>query len=266
MNPITAAGAFTNDAFVGAGYTVRLLLRSFAALPNLPRRWRFFLDQCFVCGVRALPVTIAVATIAGMILALQTGIELKRFGLVGSIGTVTAVSMCREMGPFITGVILAATVGSAMAAEVGTMTVSDEVTALEVMSVDPVDYLAMPRVIALTIMCPLLTALSDLLGIFGGSVIGSSNLGVSTTYYWRTVYEALLETDKMLPKDVFSGIFKAMVFGAAIASISVASGLRASGGALGVGLAVTRAVKNSVLMIILLGLILTWFFYYLRVS
>lgn len=265
-NPLTSTGAFVADALGAAGYTVRLMFGAFLAAVHLPRRMRFFLDQCFVCGVRALPVTVAVATIAGMILALQTGIELKRFGLVGSIGTVTAVSMCREMGPFITGVILAATVGSAMAAEIGTMTVSDEVTALEVMSVDPVDYLAMPRVVALTIMCPLLTALSDLLGIFGGSIIGSANLGVSTTYYWRTVYEALLETDHLLPKDIFAGIFKAMVFGASISSISVASGLHASGGALGVGLAVTRAVKHSVVMIILEGLIITWFFYYLQVG
>jgi phospholipid/cholesterol/gamma-HCH transport system permease protein len=266
MNPITAAGAFTHDKLTGAGFSVRLLLRAIAAGVHLPRRWRFFVDQCYIVGVRALPVTVAVATIAGMILAMQTGIELKRFGLVGSVGNVTALSMCREMSPFITGVILAATVGSAMAAELGTMTVSDEVTALEVMSIDPIDYLAMPRIFALTLMCPVLTALSDLLGSFGGAIVAASNLGVSPTYYWRSVYESLRDTTHFLPKDVFSGVFKALVFGATIATLSCAAGLRASGGALGVGFAVTQAVKNSVLMIIVEGLILTWFFYYLVIS
>ena len=259
-------GAAVRAQLAGAGFCVGLFLQVCLALPRVPRRLRFVLDSGFAAGVRALPVTLAVATIAGMILALQTGIELRRFGLSGSVGTITALSTCREMGPFITAVILAATVGSAMAAELGTMKVSDEVTALEVMSVDPVDYLVLPRVIALTVMCPLLTALSDLLGIFGGSVVAYSNLGITPASYWQSVHESLLAPDQLLPKDVFSGIFKAMVFGATIATISCAAGLRAAGGALGVGLAVTSAVKNSVLLIILEGLILTWFFYYLVIS
>ena len=263
MNIVMIAGEYTHERLTGAGYSVRLLLRSFAAVAHLPRRFRFFMDQCYVSGVRALPVAVAVSTIAGMILALQTGIELRRYGLVGSVGNITALSMCREMGPFITGVVLAATVGSAITAELGTMTVSEEVTALEVMSVDPIDYLVMPRVLALTLMCPLLTGLSDLLGIFGGSIVAAANLGVSPTYYWRTVLESLTDANHFLPKDVFTGVCKAMVFGATIAALACSSGLRATGGALGVGLAVTQAVKNSVLLIITEGLILTWFFYYL---
>jgi phospholipid/cholesterol/gamma-HCH transport system permease protein len=143
------------------------------------------------------------------------------------------------------------------------MTVSDEVAALEVMSVDPVDYLVLPRVVALAIMCPVVTVLSDLIGIYGGSVVAEFNLGVSPTLYWVSAKEALTSSGMLLPKEVYVGLLKAVIFGVAIATVSCAAGLRAAGGALGVGLAVQAAVRNSVILIIVLGFIVTWFFYFL---
>jgi len=264
MNVLAAIGKGLHVRVDGAGYVMDLLLRTFAAVGRLPRRLRFTLDMAFNAGVRALPVTIVVAAFAGAILAMQTGIELRRFGDTAVLGTITALSMCREMGPFITGVILAATVGSSMAAELGTMQVSDEVAALEVMSVDPVDYLVLPRVIALAVMCPTLTVLSNLVGIWGGSIIADHNLGVSPDLFWQSAEEALTASGMLLPKEIYVGLFKAFVFGIAIAVVSCAAGLRASGGALGVGLAVQIAVRNSVILIIVLGFIITWFFYFLR--
>ena len=151
-----------------------------------------------------------------------------------------------------------------MAAEVGTMKVSDEISALEVMSVDPVNYLVLPRVIALAVMCPTLTALSDLIGIFGGSIIAQQNLGVSQSRFWMSAQDALTSSAMLLPKEVYVGLLKALVFGIAIATVSCAAGLRATGGALGVGLAVQNAVRNSVILIIVLGFIITWFFYFLN--
>jgi phospholipid/cholesterol/gamma-HCH transport system permease protein len=263
INPFAHAGAILADHFSGAGFVVALLLRTMAVLNHLPRRLRFMLDAAYSAGVRALPVTMIVAAFAGAILALQTGIELRRFGNTAVLGTITSLSMCREMGPFITGVILAATVGSAMAAEIGTMKVSDEISALEVMSVDPVDYLVLPRVVALAVMCPLLTSLSDLIGILGGSIIAESNLGVSPTLFWQAAQDALTSSGTLLPKEVYVGLFKAFVYGATIATVSCAAGLRADGGALGVGLAVQAAVRNSVILIIVLGFVITWFFYFL---
>ena len=123
-------------------------------------------------------------------------------------------------------------------------------------------------VAALSIALPLtqtmtFTVMSDLLGIFGGSIVGSNKLGVSTTYYWITVQDALLDQENFLPKDVYTGLVKAVVFGCVIAVVSCATGLRASGGALGVGRAVQEAVKTSILLIIVLGYIITWFFYFL---
>ncbi len=263
MNPIETVGRIVGKRAEDAGFVVNLLLRTVTALPKLARRVRFTLDMAFNAGVRSLPVTLVVAAFAGAILAMQTGIELRRFGDTAVLGTITALSMCREMGPFITGVILAATVGSAMAAELGTMQVSDEVAALEVMSVDPVDYLVLPRVVALAVMCPTLTVLSNLIGIWGGSVIAEHNLGVSPDLYWISAREALTSSGTLLPKEVYVGLLKAFVFGVTIATVSCASGLRAGGGALGVGLAVQTAVRNSVILIIVLGFIVTWFFYFL---
>ena len=263
MNPFAAATRALGERVDGAGYVVDLLVRTGLLLPRLGRRTRFLLDNSFNAGVRALPVTMIVAAFAGAILAMQTGIELRRFGDTAVLGTITALSMCREMGPFITGVILAATVGSSIAAELGTMKVSDEVDALEVMSIDPVDYLVLPRVVALAIMCPVLTVLSNLVGVFGGSVIAEQNLGVSPDLYWISAWEALTSSGTLLPKEVYVGLLKAFVFGTAIAAVSCAAGLRARGGALGVGLAVQTAVRNSVILIIVLGFVVTWFFYFL---
>lgn len=263
MSWLRATGAAVHRRMVDAGFVVALFLHALRMLPRLPRRRRFLLDMAYNAGVRALPVTMIVAAFAGAILAMQTGIELRRFGDTSVLGTITALSMCREMGPFITGVILAATVGSAMAAEVGTMSVSDEVTALEVMSVDPVDYLVLPRIVAMAIMCPLLTALSDLVGIAGGSLVAQQNLGVSMHLFWNSAREALMSSGTLLPKEVYVGLFKALVFGTTVATVSCAAGLRATGGALGVGRAVTTAVRNSVILIIVFGFIVTWFFYFL---
>ncbi len=217
----------------------------------------------FITGVRPLPVTLFVAVFAGMILALQTGIELRATGTHTIIGNIVALSMAREMGPFITGTILAATVGSAMAAEIGTMNVSEEITALEVMSIDPVRYLVMPRVLALTVMCPILTLFSVAIGIVGGGFVARLHLDISFPFYLNSVIESLTSAGRGLPKDIYVGIFKGLVFGATIATVGCAAGLRADGGALGVGRAVQTAVRNSILLIIVFGYIITWFFFYL---
>lgn len=263
MNLAAGTIRFLAERTDSAGYVVNLLVRTALCLPRIPRRLRFLLDNCFNAGVRALPVTLVVAAFAGAILAMQTGIELRRFGNTNVLGTITALSMCREMGPFITAVILAATVGSSIAAEIGTMKVSEEIDALEVMSIDPVDYLVLPRVLALALMCPLLTVLSNLIGIYGGSIIAEQNLGVSPDLYWVGAIESLTSSGTLLPKEVYVGLLKSLIFGVAIATVSCAAGLKARGGALGVGLAVQTAVRNSVLLIIVLGFIITWFFYFL---
>ena len=259
--PFIQTGAFVRAHALGAGHTLDLLTRTLLQLPALPRKLRSTLDQMYVCGVKTLPVTLFVAFFAGLILSLQTGIELRRFGSEDLVGRVVAASMCREMGPFMTAIILAATVGSAMAAEVGTMNVSEEITALEVMSIDPARYIVLPRVVALTLMGPILTCFTNIVGILGGGVICDQMLGVSFSSYLSAVHESLLAPDQLFPRDIYVGLFKAVVFGMAIAGIGCSSGLRATEGAIGVGNAVLRAVRNSILMILVLGFLVTWFFY-----
>ena len=266
MSLVQDAGGFLRGQIEGAGYTVNLLLRSLLACLSFPRRLRFIFDQMFVTGVRPLPVTLFVAIFAGMILSLQTGIELRSTGTHTMIGNIVALSMSREMGPFITGVILAATVGSRMAAELGTMNVSEEITALEVMSIDPVKFLVMPRVLALALMCPVLTLFADGVGILGGGIIAQVHLDISMPFYMNSVKESLSAETGLFPKDVWVGVIKAIIFGISIAISGCSAGLRAHGGALGVGRAVQTSVRNSILLVIVLGYIVTWFFFYVLPS
>lgn len=263
MRLISFAAGFIRDSIYGAGYTVALLFRALAKIRRLPFRFRALLDQLYVCTVKPLPVVVVVAIFTGAILAYQTGLELDRFGQREKIADIIGVVLCREMGPFITAVILTASVGAAMAAELGTMRVSEEIDALETMSIDPVDFLVMPRVLALTLACPILTFVTDVIGVLGGGFISEQQLQIPWNLFLRQVLESLTlpaETTG-LPKDLWTGLTKAAVFGAAIATVGCSAGLRATGGALGVGRATRGAVIVSFTLVIILGYYLTWFFY-----
>lgn len=246
-----------------AGFRIELGIKVLRRLHHLPKRRRWFLDQLFTTGIMNVHVVLLVGLFVGMIVSLQTGIELARFGQQDQIGVIVANGMAREFGPFITSVILAATVGSALAAELGTMSVSDELSALEVLSVDKVSFLVLPRVVALAIMAPFLTVLCDAIGILGGGFVAGSQLHVGWDLYMDSAIQALRTTGESvpLPKDVFAGLFKSSVFGAIVAIISCACGLRASGGALGVGRATSNAVRDSIITIIVANYFLTWILY-----
>ncbi len=244
---------------LGAGETLLLLFRSILQLP-----WAWFkrgevVRQMYVSGFKSLSVVSVVATFTGMIFSLQTGLALKDFGQQDLIGQVIVVTLTREMSPFMTALILAASVGSAIAAEIGTMTVSEEIDALEVMSIDPVRYLVMPRILGFSLMVPVLSIYATLLGILGGGLVAQTQLGVDFSVYFQTVYDALLTKTGL--KDVWVGQLKSLVFGLTISTISCRQGLAASGGAIGVGIAVRQAVVVSFLFVIILGYFITAVFY-----
>jgi phospholipid/cholesterol/gamma-HCH transport system permease protein len=201
-------------------------------------------------------VTLIVTMFSGMILALQSGIQLARFGQQDLIGALVAVSLAREMAPFMTGLILAANVGSAMAAEIGTMSVSEEIEALEVMSIDVNRFLVMPRLIAMMIMTPVLTVIANLIGNVGGAIVAYFKVGVTFSSYYENAVHLVLEN-----KDIYTGLFKAWVFGVVIATIGCGKGLRTRGGATAVGESTRTAVIASFLMIIILGYFITAIFY-----
>jgi phospholipid/cholesterol/gamma-HCH transport system permease protein len=241
----------------GAGYTVVLMLQAFSYVTprQLWKRRAEIFSQAFVSGVESLPVTMIVAIFIGFLLALSGGIELARFGQQAVIGQILAHAMCREFGPFMTGLILAANVGSSMAAELGTMKVSEEIDALEVMSIDPARFLVLPRLLAMTLMTPLLTIMTDVVGILGGAIIGKTQLHITLAVYYKNVLEGLEL------KDIYTGLLKAVVFGLVISGVGCSEGLRASGGAVGVGKATRSSVILSYLLILILGYYGTSIFY-----
>lgn len=238
---------------VKAGYGVWLAGATLVALRTLPRRSRALLDYMYVAGVRTTPVTLMVGFFVGMIVSLQVGIELARFGQQESIGLLVAVTMAREMAPFVTCIILAASVASSMAAELGTMKVQDEITALEVLSIDVVSFLVLPRVLALTLMAPILTLLADVIGIFGGGVIAVTQLNLDFASYLHSARTALESRAELLPvpDDLYAGLIKATVFGFLIAVTGCAAGLMAKDGARGVGETTRAAVRTSIVLIII---------------
>lgn len=250
-------------AVASMGAQLDLAWQALIRIHHLPKRLRWLLEQLHGAGVKNLHVVLLVGLFMGMIVALQTGIELSRFGQQDQIGTIVAASMTREMGPFITAIVLAATTGSALAAELGTMSVSDELAALEVMSIDRTSFLVLPRIASLMIIAPVLTVLCDAIGILGGGFVANSQLGVSWAQYTDTAIDALQEKGAVIPvpMDVYSGLFKSIFFGAIIAVISCSSGLVARGGALGVGRATSRAVRDSIIAVIVANYFLTWFLY-----
>lgn len=211
--------------------------------------------QLYITGIKSLGVITVVAFFTGMILALQTGLELRRFGQEVNIGTAVTVVMIREMGPFMTALIIAASVGSAIAAQLGTMAVSEEIAALEVMSIDPRRFLVMPRLVALAVMMPVLTVYTNLLGILGGGIVGTTQLDVAFHAYLDNA------TQYAANKDLYVGLLKALVFGIIIATVACYHGLTTKDGAVGVGRATRRTVIVSFLLVLIVGYMITRMFY-----
>lgn len=239
------------------GHAVIMLMEAawFSRLAFGPRSRRETMTQMYVTGIKSLPVITVVALFIGMILALQTGLELQRYGQEQFIGSAVAVVMIREMGPFMSALIIAASVGSAIAAQIGTMVVSEEVAALEVMSINPNRFLVMPRLVALVIMMPLLAVYTNILGILGGAVVGATQLDVSFRAYMDNAMEFAHN------KDLYVGLFKAFIFGIIIATVACHQGFMTTEGAVGVGRSTRRSVVVSFLVILVIGYMITRLFY-----
>jgi len=248
-------------SFEHAGFMAKLMFRALRWMFRRPR-WGVTATIAYEYGLKSLPVVAIVALFSGMIISLQTGIQLVRFGQEEFIGIIVAQSFAREFGPFMTCIILVGTVVSAYAAEIGTMSVSEETAALEVMSIDPIGFLATPRILALTIMTFLLTICADVIGLVGGGIVANTQLDVPWGRYFDNALDSLAGTEWFgLPKDVYGGLVKATITGCVIAVVGCAEGLTAQGGALGVGRAVRRAVIISIVLILILSFDLTWLFY-----
>lgn len=254
-NWIAGFGRDTLLLFRNTGRALLIMIEALFALPVAYRYRPEIVRQMNLCGFRSFPVTSVVAFFTGMILALQAGLELQKYGQESAVGSIVVTSMCREMGPLMTALILAASVGSAMAAEIGTMAVSEEIAALESMSISPVRVLTLPRMIAMLLMCPTLTVYTTLIGSFGGAIVGYTQLNVEFGIYYDHAFRFLL------PADMTIGMVKATVFAFLITMIGCYQGMSASNGALGVGKATRSTVVLSFLAILVSGYVISRMFY-----
>lgn len=238
-----------------SGFTILLLIESAYYLKDIFRKRREIVKQMYIAGVKSLLVVSLVAMFTGMILSLQAGLELMRFQQQAYVGNLVIASMTREFAPLMTAIIILAFVGSAMAAEIATMQVSEEIDALYMMSISPVKFLVMPRVVALSIMLPLSTIYSNVLGTIGGAIIANFQLNVSYNIYYMHVLDSLHF------KATYVGLLKAFIFGITISGVSCAQGLKAKNGAIGVGKATRSSVVVSFLLVLTLGYFITSLFF-----
>ena len=195
-------------------------------------------------GVNALPIVCLICFLMGLIMAFQSAIPLKQFAAELFIADLVSVAMLRELGPLMTAILLAGRSGSAFAAEIGTMKVNEEVNALQTMGIDPVRFLAIPRIIASIIVTPLLTLFANFMGLVGGWVVYIS-LGFPTIVYINQIKSAVTLT------DLWGGLFKAGVFGLLVAGIGCFRGMQTSMGASAVGQSTTRAVVSGIVLIVM---------------
>lgn len=221
-------------------------------------RWRDALLAAENAGVNALPIVALISFLMGLIMAFQSAVPMRQFGVEIFVADLVALSMLRELGPLMTAIILAGRSGSAFAAEIGTMKVNEEINALTTMGLDPVRFLVVTRVIAAVTMMPLLTVFANLMGLVGGSVVL-----LSMDYPLVTYVQEVLGAVHL--KDLFSGLAKAVVFGVLVAGIGCLRGLQTRTGASAVGLSTTSAVVSGIVLIVLADGVFSVVFYYLKI-
>lgn len=220
-----------------------------------PYYYRQFWRQLVDIGYYSLPVVGLTAVFTGMVLALQSYTGFSRFSAESSIPTVVVLSVTRELGPVLAGLMVAGRMGAAMAAEIGTMRVTEQIDALTTLSTNPLKYLVMPRILAGLLVLPLLVLIADIIGVFGGYLISTYKLGFNPSNYLSKTIE-FLEV-----KDVVSGLVKASVFGFIISTMGCYHGYSSQGGAQGVGAATTNAVVSASIMILIFNYLITAIFF-----
>lgn len=218
-----------------------------------PVKPRNIFKQMEFVGVQSLFVVVLTGTFTGMVLALQSYNALKRFGAESLVGPTVALSMARELGPVLTGLMVTGRAGSAMATELGTMRVTEQIDALYTMAVNPVKHLVVPRIIAGIFMFPLLTIITDFVGVVGGYMVGVRLLGINPgVYIGRTV-------DFVQLNDIFIGLEKSLVFGLIMSLVACYNGFYATGGAEGVGRSATSSVVTASVLILVSDYIMSSF-------
>ena len=243
-----------DESFVLVGGVTDLALQTIQQMRRSPIERPLLMAQFDQLGVRSVSIVVITSAFIGMVLALQTAYALKDFGGKLFVGMVVSLSLVRELAPVMMSLMVGGRIGAGMTAELGTMKVTEQIDALRALATNPVRKLVVPRVIATTLMFPLLTVLSIALGILGGLLIAVTSLNLSANYYLRSV----IETVKY--NDLASGIGKTVFFGFAISLIACFNGLRTTGGADGVGRATTATVVTGAITVLIMDFFLTKLF------
>ncbi|MBN1465703.1 ABC transporter permease [candidate division KSB1 bacterium] len=246
--------------FVHIARMVRLAGHSFvwifvAPFKGKKLRWGATFVQMVRIGVESVPIVGVISFCVGLIIAMQAAYQLEKFGATIYVADLVSVTMCRELGPLITAIIVSGRSGSAIAAEIGTMKVSEEIDALQTMALNPIGFLVVPRLLAMMIVVPCLTVLSDFVGIAGGFVLALTNLKLAFVAYFNQTAEALYA------KDFITGLIKSFFFAIIIAQVGAYQGFNVTGGAEGVGKSTTTAVVVSIFLVIFADLLFTMLFY-----
>jgi phospholipid/cholesterol/gamma-HCH transport system permease protein len=241
---LASIGAAFLGFLAAAGRLVNFAAMALATAFSPPFYPRGMLRQMVEIGYFSLPVVGLTAIFTGMVLALQSYTGFSRFAAEGAVATVVVLSVTRELGPVIAGLMVAGRVGAAMAAEIGTMRVTDQIDALTTLSTNPLRYLVLPRLIAGLVTLPLLVVVADIIGVFGGYLVGVYRFGFNPSAYLARTQQ-YLETS-----DVVSGLVKAAAFGFIVALMGCYHGYYSRGGAQGVGQATTAAVVSASILIL----------------
>ena len=228
-----------------------------APFQGKPVRAQRAVTQAMQIGVRALPILSLITFFIGLILALQSAYELKKFGAINFVASAVAISMSRELGPLITAIVVIGRSGSSFAAEIGTMKVTEELDALETMAINPIRFLVTPKFIAMVIMLPCLTIWANAMGVLGGAFFGVTKAGFTFLSYLHATADALFL------RDIISGLIKSFMFGITITAVGCQEGLSTGAGAEQVGRSTTSAVVISIFLVIAVDLIFTALFFFL---
>lgn len=256
-----ALDARVRGAALGVGDYFTLAGRAIRFIGSRPFYWRDVLLQMDRIGVGAIPIVTLTGTFTGMVLALQSSMELQQYGANSFLGSIVGESMVRELSPVLAGLGVAGRSGSAIAAELATMRVSEQIDALQTFGTDPIRKLVTPRLVATVLMLPVVTILLDAVGILGGMLV-ASGAGVPADQYFRGMWQSFALNGQVLgviPKDFLYGVLKPLVFGAIIALTAAYYGLNTTGGSESVGSATTRSVVTSSVLIFVVDYFLTQF-------
>ena len=255
MNPLAVVGRFVLGFLAAIGRLAEFAGQAVAHTVTPPYYPRLIGQQMLAIGFYSLPVVGLTALFTGAVLALQIYIGSSRFNAESAVATIVVIGITRELGPVLGGLMVGGRVGAAMAAELGTMRVTEQIDALTTLQTNPLKYLVAPRLIAATVTLPMLVLVADIIGVFGGYMIGTQRLGFNPASYIKSTAE-FLEVN-----DVVSGLVKAGVFGFIIALMGCYHGFNSTGGAQGVGRATTNAVVTSLILILVADYFITELFF-----